>query len=121
MSTGTTPGVDEGDPAHAAKASAMNVQTKSESLRLLIRQSPILHSHDAVGEGRYFFVMRDNQQGRTRLDPQTLKERQYLVAGRAVQIAGWLVGQNQAGIVHQRAGDGDPLLFAARQTRGAMC
>ena len=38
-----------------------------------------------------------------------------LLAGGAVEVAGRLVGQQDGGLVHQRAGDRDPLALAARE------
>ena len=49
-----------------------------------------------------------------------LKHPHDLDAGLAVEVAGWLVGQQQGGLVDQRAGDGDPLLLAARKLAGMM-
>ena len=37
-----------------------------------------------------------------------------------VEIAGGLVGENQLGMIDQRASDGDTLLFAAGKLRGKM-
>ena len=41
-------------------------------------------------------------------------------AGGGVEIARRLVGKDDRRIVRQRAGDRDPLLFAARQLRGIV-
>ena len=43
-----------------------------------------------------------------------------LLAGRAVEVAGGLVGQEDRGLVDQRAGDGDALALAARQLVGPV-
>ena len=46
------------------------------------------------------------------------QERQELVAGSRVQVAGRLVGEHDLRAGDQRARTGDPLLLAARQFRG---
>src|SRR5581483_5321828 len=46
-------------------------------------------------------------------------EGEHLAAGGGVEVARGLVGPDDGGVVHQRARDGDALLLAARQFRGA--
>ena len=43
-----------------------------------------------------------------------------LLAGDAVEVAGRLVGQEDAGLVHQRTGDGHPLALAAGELVGPV-
>ena len=42
----------------------------------------------------------------------------HLTSGFLVQVAGGLIGQDQQGIVYQRASEGHPLLLSARQAIG---
>ena len=51
---------------------------------------------------------------------QFRQDGQHFLAAAAVQGAGRLVRQDDAGVVHQRAGDGHALLLAARQGRRAV-
>jgi hypothetical protein len=45
---------------------------------------------------------------------------QHFLARVGVQIAGWLIGQDDAGIVSQRTRDGDALLLPARKLGGPV-
>ncbi len=47
-------------------------------------------------------------------------ERQDLVAGRGVEVAGRLVGEDDLRLGDEGPGDGDPLLLAARELLGLM-
>src|SRR5262245_46097866 len=49
-----------------------------------------------------------------------LKHLHDLVAGARVEIAGRLIGEDYVRVVHQAAGDGDPLLLAAGKLHRAM-
>ena len=49
---------------------------------------------------------------------QVARQRQHLVRGRLVEIAGRLVGEQQQRLHRQRAADRDPLLLAAGQLFG---
>ena len=51
---------------------------------------------------------------------QPLEQGQDLLAGGAVEVARGLVGQEDARLVHQRAGDGHPLPLAARELVGPV-
>ena len=60
---------------------------------------------------------------RTIVCPDLLRPRQdveHLAARPGVEIAGGLVGQDHRGIGHQRAGDRDALLLAARELVGTV-
>ena len=70
-------------------------------------------------ERRDVVFVRD-QDDRNASAVQRLQERHHLDAGRRVQCAGGLVGEDQLRFVDQRAGDGDALLLAARQLRRVM-
>jgi hypothetical protein len=37
-----------------------------------------------------------------------------------VEVAGWLIGEEDAGVVHKRTGDGHPLLFPSAELGGEM-
>ena len=50
---------------------------------------------------------------------EAAQELEHLMAGLGVEIAGGLVGEQQLRVVHERAGDRQPLLLAARELPGA--
>ena len=70
----------------------------------------------ARGERR---VVRDDDQRRA-VGVHAVEQRGDLLAGRLIQLAGRLVGQQQARPVRQGAGDRHPLHLAARQLRRPM-
>ena len=65
-------------------------------------------------------VMRGNNQGGLPLGPKALQQIHDLAAGMGVQISRRLVRQKHFRLIHQGAGDGHPLLFAAGKFRGLM-
>ena len=67
---------------------------------------------DALGMGRDFFVVGNQQNGATFL-MQVAEQRHDFLAALAVERPGRLIGQNHRRIVHQGPGDGDPLLLTA--------
>ena len=71
----------------------------------------------AVGESRHDGIVRDHHNGASLL-VEFAQQAQHDFFVLRVEIAGRLVGQDDFGIVDQRARDADALLFAARQLRG---
>ena len=69
----------------------------------------------AVGVGRRGRVVRDHHDRLAELVDGASHERQELAAGRAVEVAGRLVGEDDRRPAGERAGDGDALLLTARQ------
>ena len=70
---------------------------------------------DAIALLRQARVVRGDDRGEPRFGvhlPQQLMQR---VGGRLVQIAGWLVGEEERGLHHQRPRHRDSLLLAARE------
>ena len=76
-------------------------------------QMPIRHAQTAVGQRSVIFVMGNNDKGGAsflaQLGHQLIEDAAVLV----VEVAAWLVGKHQLGVVHQGTGNGDSLLFAA--------
>ena len=64
--------------------------------------------------------MGHHQDGLPVVPVQRLEQIQYFVAGLTVQITGRLVAEQQCGIRDDRAGDPDPLLFAAGEMARIM-
>ena len=73
----------------------------------------IIDVQDAAGVLGDVGLMRHQDHRDALVDVQLLEEAHHLGAGLGVQVAGRLVGQDDARIVHQRAGDGHALLLAA--------
>jgi acyl-CoA thioesterase-1 len=76
---------------------------------------------EAVGElfGERAFVG-DHDDGHTELRLEFAEEIEDGFAGGRVEIAGGLVGKKNFGTIDEGAGDGDALLLAAGELRGAM-
>ncbi len=55
-----------------------------------------------------------------RLAVETLEQRDDLLAGLQVEVAGGLVGQDDGGVVGEGPGDGDALLLAAGELEGLV-
>src|SRR3954451_9165559 len=72
------------------------------------------HAVAALGEVQ---VVGDEHQGRAALSFKPEQEPDDGVAGRLVEVAGRLVGEQERRIGHNRPGDRDALLFAAGQLR----
>ena len=68
---------------------------------------------------RDFRIMGDEDDGDT-LAVEVLEQGQDLQRGAAVEGTGRLVGEQEAGLVDERAGDGDALLLAAGKLHGAV-
>ena len=64
--------------------------------------------------------MRGDEHGHPALGAQREQQVDDFGAGRHIEVAGGLVGEQQPGRADQRAGDGDPLLLPARQLRGQV-
>ena len=69
----------------------------------------------AVGVGGGDRVVGDHHDGLGEAVDGVAHEAEDLGAGAAVEVAGRLVGEDQLGLVGERAGDGDALLLAAGQ------
>jgi len=69
----------------------------------------------AIGAARERLIVRHEHQGGPAPPVQRQQELDDLLAGRGVEIAGGLVGQEQAGVERDRAGERDALLLAARE------
>jgi hypothetical protein len=84
-----------------------------------LQHPALVHDGDLVGEHhRLFLVVRHVD----RRDPEALLERAqidaHLLAQLGVQVGQRLVHQEHARLEDERAGDGDPLLLAARERGG---
>jgi hypothetical protein len=75
---------------------------------------------DPPGETSDAFLVGDQHDGDSFVFVQSLKGLHDLGASPAVEIAGGLIRQDQAGVIDQGARDGDPLLLSARELSGLM-
>ena len=81
---------------------------------------PVDNANHAIGVIGHVGIVRDQQDGNAAFHVQAAEDLQNLLAGPRIEIPRRLVGQQHDGLVHQRAGDGHPLLFATRQLRRRM-
>ena len=69
------------------------------------------------GEGR---IMSDGHKGASILSGQTEQQVDDACAGGGIEVACRFIGKENAGIIHQRAGNGNALLLASAELRGEM-
>ena len=74
----------------------------------------------AFAQGGDAVIVGDDDQAIAALGVELEQQVDNLVAGRRVEIAGRLVGEEERGAIAQGAGDGDALLFAAGEFRGPV-
>ena len=80
----------------------------------------VAQANDAVGQGGGIGIVGDHEHGDAALLVEPAQEGKNLRAGLGVEVAGGLVGQDDRGVVDQGAGNGHPLLLAARQLVGVV-
>ena len=80
--------------------------------------SPALEIDLAVERGGEPRAVGHHQEAAAGSRDQIARQRQHVVGGRLVEIAGRLVGEQQQRLYRQRAADRDPLLLAAGQLLG---
>src|SRR5215203_6410944 len=85
-------------------------------LALVGEHPPVLEAHDPAGVAGDVGIVR-YENDRDALAVEFLEERQNLNRRAAVERASRLVGEKQARVVDEGAGDGDALLLAARELR----
>ena len=83
--------------------------------------SSVSHLNGAVGEpGGEVAVVCHHEDGQFVVRNHLGEEREEFAGAGRIEVAGRLVGKQHARPVGERAGDGDALLFPARQFRRAM-
>ena len=82
--------------------------------------SPSARNSDAVGDRRGVRVVRDHHDRLAELVDRLAQQRQHLLAGARVEVAGRLVGEQDGRARDERAGDGDALLLAAGELGRAV-
>src|SRR5687767_6397993 len=80
---------------------------------------PVADFDSARGAGGDFGVVSDEGDGAAFL-AKLAKEFEDGLAGVGVEVAGGFIREDDARVVHQRAGDGGALLLAAGKLHGAM-
>src|SRR3990170_2453691 len=88
--------------------------------RLVAHDAPVADRDDAGGVAGDVVLVGDQQHGDAAVAVETLQDLHDLDAGAAVEIAGGLVGQDQLGVVDQRARDRHPLLLPAGELVGRV-
>src|SRR5579884_21147 len=83
-------------------------------------QPAIVHPQRPIGTLGHGWVVRRQQNGRAMPLSQAQEQADECFTGIAVQIAGWLVGDDQRGINYQSPGHGHALLLTTGELGGAM-
>src|SRR5262245_18998739 len=99
--------------SHASLTSAYACRRGLDELAALQYQ----HAVHARGERQ---VVRRHQRGDARVSDELQQLVEDVGRGRWIEVAGWLIGQQEPGRVGKRARNGGGLLFAARQWRRLM-
>ena len=85
-----------------------------------VEDPPVADDVDAVGIGGGLRVVGDEHDRLVPLLARPPEGVEDLGAGRVVEVAGRLVGEQERRSRHQRAGDGDALLLTGRQLVGLV-
>ena len=86
----------------------------------LVADPAVGDDEDPVGVGRGLRVVGDEDDGLVALDARSPERVEDLGAGRVVEVAGRLVGEEERRPGDERPGDRDPLLLAGRQLVGLV-
>ena len=91
-----------------------------EFLLLRLEQAAVFHLLDPRNEFHHGAVVRGRDDGDALFDHEVVEQSEDRDGGGGVELAGWLIGEDQGGRVCQGPGDGDSLLLAAREFVGAV-
>jgi hypothetical protein len=80
--------------------------------RIPIRKHPILHAHNPISVRSDLRVVRDHDDGAP-IPVQVLKDPHDLISGLCVEISGWLVRENDRGVIYERSCDCNTLALPA--------
>ena len=114
-------GIEEVHLRHADKAGDEDVRGVVEDLlrRGDLLDDAVLHNHDAVAEGHGLGLVVSNvDEGALDLVAQLNKLGTHLVTQLGVQVGQRLVHQEDLGVTHDGAADGDTLALTARERLG---
>ncbi len=75
-------------------------------------EQTIAHSQDAMAGSRGLLAVRHHEQRRASLVADLTEQFEHLCAGRGVQIARGLIGEQKRRLMHDSAGNGDTLHFS---------
>src|SRR5712692_1459556 len=73
----------------------------------------VTQADDRIGEGSRFGAVCGQQRGGFLLASQAAQKFQNRIAGDRIQVAGWLIGEENAGGMDESARDGDALHLTA--------
>ena len=85
-----------------------------------VADPPVADDEDAVGVGGRLRIVGDEDDRLAALDARAPERIEDLGAGRVVEVAGRLVGEQEGRPGDERPGDGDALLLAGRQLVGLV-
>lgn len=75
---------------------------------------PLMQAHDAVGKApRQIELVQADHRGQSITPAYTVQPTQHLLGGMGVKTGHRLIGQQQAGLLHQGAGHANTLLLPA--------
>ena len=80
---------------------------------------PVCQRNYPRGPRRHVFVVRDEDDGFT-FGGEGGEDVQHGGSGDGVEAAGWLIGDDECGVVGKRAGDGDTLLLSTGDGGGRL-
>ena len=83
-------------------------------------QGSVFHFQDAVEDFESAVVVRDHDHTGPLFMRDLAEEFHDLTAAMGVEGRGWFVGENEAGVIGEGAGDGDPLLLTAGEGSGQV-
>jgi hypothetical protein len=106
------------DPRQIAASSAFVIgafPTSSDGL-----QFPLIESNDAVEAASEIEIVGGDERGETGAANEVEERIEHALAGRVIEVARWLVAEQEVGVIGEGADDRDPLLLATRQTGRPM-
>ena len=86
----------------------------------LLDQLSFFQPQLALRQGCDLGVVRHQEQGHSQFPIKTLHEIENLFRSVRIQVAGWLIADNDGGIRHNGPGDTNPLLLSSRQLSRLM-
>lgn len=90
------------------------------ALASLLHHFAVGEADDTVGSLGDLLAVGDDDEGLAHLVAESEQDIEDGVAGFLIEVAGRFVGEDEVGLVHEGAGDGDTLAFAAGEFGGAV-
>jgi hypothetical protein len=81
---------------------------------------PILDLQDSIGGIDDGGIMGGYKQTYLQIVADAAQQAGYIAPGYGIQVAGWLIGDDEARLMHERSRQGDALLFSTRKLQSTM-